>query len=189
MTRRPEPAGDINDVDDDADLPIDPDIDSAEDQPHRPFDASAAGPFARPRRSRLPRIHPTTVAAVAMGGFFGGLLRYVVGLALPTSSAGFPWSVFVVNTGGAFILALLLVLVLEVLPPTTYVRPLIGTGFCGALTTFSSVATGVDLLVARGHAGVAAGYLAGSLAAGLAAAVAGIVLGRSVAAAREKGRS
>jgi CrcB protein len=176
-------------VDDDADLPIDPDVESAEDQHHRPSGPSAAGPFARARRSRLPRIHPATVVAVAIGGFFGGLLRYAVGLALPTPSGGFPWSIFVVNTGGAFILALLLILVLEVLPPTTYVRPLIGTGFCGALTTFSSVATGVDQLIAGGHVGVAAGYLAGSLAAGLAAAGVGIVLGRSVAAAREKGRA
>jgi fluoride exporter len=189
VTRQPEPAGDANDVDDDADLPIDPDIDTAEDQHHRPFGASAAGPFTRARRSRLPRIHPATVAAVAIGGFFGGLLRYVVGLALPTSSGGFPWSVFVVNTGGAFILALLLVLVLEVLPPTTYVRPLIGTGFCGALTTFSSVATGVDQLVARGHAGVAVSYVVLSLAAGLAGASSGIVLGRTFAASREKGRN
>lgn len=189
MTRRqPDRAGDINDVDEDPDFPIDPDVDTAEDQRHRPFGAPVAGPFAPPRRSRLPRIHPGTVVAVAVGGFFGGLLRYGVGLALPTPSGGFPWSTFVVNTGGAFILALLLVLVLEVLPPTTYVRPLLGTGFCGALTTFSSVATGVDQLAAHGRAGVAVGYVAASLAAGLAAASFGIVLGRSVAAAREKGR-
>ncbi len=92
------------------------------------------------------------------------------------------------NTSGALILGLLLVLVLEVLPPTRYVRALVGTGFCGALTTFSSVATGVDQLVAHGHAALAGGYVAGSLAAGLAAGSFGMTIGRSIAAHREKGR-
>lgn len=128
------------------------------------------------------------MAAVAAGGFFGGLVRYLVGLALPTATGGYPWATLIVNTAGAFILALLLILVLEVLPPTTYLRPVLGTGFCGALTTFSSVATGADQLVAHGHAATAAGYVALSLLAGLAAASLGIVLGRALAADREKGR-
>jgi CrcB protein len=173
-------------VDDDADLPLDPDVDAAANERHRPAGAASSGPFARPRRSRLPRIHPGTVLAVAIGGVFGGLLRYEIGVALPAATDAFPVATFLVNAAGAFVLALVLVLVLEVLPPTTYVRPLLGTGFCGALTTFSSVATGVDQLVARGHAGLAAGYVAASLAAGLTAAVLGIALGRSVAAARQK---
>jgi CrcB protein len=126
------------------------------------------------------------VAAVAVGGVLGGALRYAVGLALPAAPVAFPWAVFAVNTAGAFVLAVLLVLVLEVLPPTTYLRPLVGTGFCGALTTFSSVATGVDQLLDRGSAGLAAGYVAASLAAGLAAVVAGTVLGRLAAPRRAR---
>lgn len=157
-------------------LPVDPDTD---------LDETAAA-FPRIRRSRWPRIHLRLVIAVAVGGFFGGALRDAVGLWLPGSATSFPWAVFTVNTVGAFVLALLLVLVLEVLPPTTYLRPLIGTGFCGALTTFSSVATGVDQLVGRDHAGLALGYLAASLAAGLAAALAGGLLGRSAVAPRNR---
>lgn len=175
-------------MDDERDLPVDPDVDAAEDARHRPAGATPAAPFARGRRSRLPRIHWATVAAVFVGGFFGGLARYGVTLALPAASGTFPWAIFAVNTAGAFILAVLLILVLEVLPPSTYLRPTLGTGFCGALTTFSSVAVGVDQLAAHGHAALAAGYLFASLAAGLAAASFGIVLGRSVATAREKGR-
>jgi len=41
----------------------------------------------------------------------------------------------------------------EVLPPTTYVRPLLGTGFCGAWTTFSSITASTDQLAAHEHAG------------------------------------
>jgi CrcB protein len=146
----------------------------------------APGVFPPVRRSRLPRIHRRLVAAVAVGGFAGGVLRYAVGLQLPASATGFPWAIFTVNTAGAFLLALLLVLVLEVLPPTTYLRPLIGTGFCGALTTFSSVATGVDQLIARDRPGVAAGYLAANLAAGVVAALGGTALGRSAAALKRR---
>src|SRR5690348_11636962 len=77
-------------------------------------------PFAPARRRALPRIHPRIVAAIAVGGFAGGLLRYAVSLALPAGPGGFPWAVVAVNTGGAFLLGLVLILVLEVLPPTTY---------------------------------------------------------------------
>ena len=176
-------------MDDERDLPVDPDVDADEDLRHRPAAATVAGPFAGRRRSRLPHIHWATVAAVAVGGFFGGLTRYGLTLALPAAPGAFPWAIFAVNTAGAFILAVLLIVVLEVLPPSTYLRPTLGTGFCGALTTFSSVAVGVDQLAAHGHAALAVGYLLASVAAGLGAASFGIVLGRSMAAAREKGRT
>lgn len=167
-------------------LPIDPDVGPAQDAGHRPD--GAAHPFAQRPRSRWPRIHWTSVGMVAVGGFFGGATRYAVGLALPTPPDAFPWATFAVNTAGAFILALLLVVVVELLPPTTYLRPAIGTGFCGALTTFSSVVVSVDELAAHGHAEVAAGYLVGSVLAGLAAAALGLVCGRSVAAYRAQGQ-
>jgi CrcB protein len=173
---------------DEPELPLDPDLDTAEDQRHHGGPGATVSPFRAERRRRWPRIRPAVVAAVAVGGFFGGLVRYLIGLAMPAPTGAFPWSIFLVNTAGAFILALLLILVLEGLPPTTYLRPVLGTGFCGALTTFSSVATGVDQLVAHGHTATAAGYVATSLIAGLGAASFGIVLGRAIAAGREKGR-
>lgn len=175
-------------MDHERDFPVDPELDADEGLRSRPAGATVARPFARARRTRLPRIRWATVAAVAVGGFVGGLARYGVTVALPTTTGAFPWAIFAVNTAGAFILALLLIVVLEVLPPSTYLRPVLGTGFCGALTTFSSVVTGVDQLAAHGHAVLAAVYVLTSLAAGLAAASLGIVLGRSIATIREKGR-
>lgn len=154
------------------DLPLDPDVERST------FDLAP--------RPRWPRIDPRLVAAVAAGGFVGGLARYAVGEAWPTPSGTFPWATFTVNTVGAFVLALLVVLVLEVLPPTRYLRALVGTGFCGALTTFSSVATGVDQLVAHGRAAVAIAYVVASLAAGLAAGLLGLGLGRALARARRR---
>ena len=76
--------------------------------------------------------------AVAVGGFVGGEARYLLGLAFPTTRGTFPATIFAINVSGAFVLALLLVLIMEVWRPTTYVRPLWCTGFCGAYTTFST---------------------------------------------------
>ena len=183
----PEPPGDPDEAGDELhQLPMDPDIDAAEDARHRPD--AAESPFTRARRGRWPRIDWTLVGGVAFGGFFGGVVRYEVGLAWPSPVDAFPWATWSVNTAGAFILGLLLVLVLEVLPPTKYVRAVLATGFCGALTTFSSVATVVDQMLAHGYTRLAAGYVAASVVAGLAAASFGIILGRSVAVYQEKGR-
>lgn len=179
---RESPFSDREDADR-GDLPLDPDLGPAEDVAHRQAQ-DGGDPFPAATISRWPRIHGRSVLAVGLGGFVGGILRYVIGQAWPTPVVGFPWATFVINTSGTFALALLLIVVLEVLPPTTYLRPALGTGVCGAYTTFSSVATAADQLVARGHAGVAAGYVAASVAAGLAAAACGIVLGRVIAANR-----
>lgn len=162
--------------------PVDPDVDtdraSEERERHQPSAGASAFPAAR--RSRLPRIQGGSVVAVAAGGFVGGLARYLVGLAWPTPAGSIPWAIVTVNTAGAFILALLLLLVLEVLPPTTYLRPAIGTGFCGALTTFSSVMVGLDQLVSGGSPLLALVYLLVSLVAGAAAVAAGVLMGRQM---------
>ena len=57
----------------------------------------------------------------------------------------------------------------ERLPPSTYRRPLLATGFCGAFTTFSTLQIELVELARHGHAALAAGYLAASVAAGLLA--------------------
>lgn len=129
------------------------------------------------------------LAAVAIGGILGGLARYAITGSGQGPASGFPWPTYAVNVSGAFVLALLLVLVLDVLRPTTYLRPLLGTGFCGAYTTFSSVVVTTDQLAAHDRAGIAVAYLFGSLAGGLAAGVLGLGLGRTTAAAVHRSRS
>jgi CrcB protein len=118
-------------------------------------------------------IDPRRVAVVFAGGLIGGLVRYEAVTHWVAASGAFPWSTLTVNTAGAFILGLLVAVVNSVIGPSTYARPLLGAGFCGALTTFSSVAVQFDQLVAHGHVAVGVGYLATSLTAGLVAAIAG----------------
>jgi CrcB protein len=115
---------------------------------------------------------------VFVGGCVGGLLRYVVTEHWPVAPQAFPWPTFAVNVGGAFVLALLVVVVVDALGPSTYVRPLVGTGFCGALTTFSSVVVDADRMIAHAHALTAVAYLGASVGCGLAAVYIGLVGGR-----------
>lgn len=173
-------------ADRDDDLPIDPDVDSAEDARHHPVAAAVTSADARP--SPWPRLNPKVVAAVFAGGCVGGLARYLVAKEWPASTHLFPWPTFTANVAGAFILPVVIVIAADVLRRPRYVRPLLGTGFCGALTTFSSVVVSADELIAHGHADVAAGYLTATITAGLAAAALGLVVGRSFAAYRARAR-
>ena len=117
--------------------------------------------------------------AVLLGGCAGGAARFAIVRAWPTGSSGFPWSTLAVNLGGAAALGVLVVLAGSVWR-SRYARPLLGTGFCGALTTFSAVVVDVDRLLARGETGIAVGYLAASFLGGLVAAFAGVVTARAL---------
>jgi fluoride exporter len=120
--------------------------------------------------------------AVASGGVIGGLSRYGLGLAFPTRPGTFPLTTFAINVSGSFLLALLLVFVLEVWPPSRYVRPFAAVGMIGTYTTFSTWMVDTDRLIAGGHITTAALNLFGSLLAGLAAVTLGLTCGRAMAA-------
>lgn len=135
-----------------------------------------------------PLAHPAVtgriLTAIAAGGMLGGTTRYGLGLALPTAARTFPATTFAINVSGSFVLALMLILIMEIWPPSTYTRPFAAVGFCGAYTTFSTWMVDTDRLLAAGRYGTAAAYLAGSLAAGLAATTLGLAVGRGLAVAR-----
>jgi CrcB protein len=73
---------------------------------------------------------------------------------------------FAVNVAGSLVLGYVVTRLQERLPVSTYRRPLLGTGFCGAFTTFSTMQLELVRMLDRGHYGLAAGYAAASLAAG-----------------------
>jgi CrcB protein len=109
------------------------------------------------------------MGAIALGGAAGTLLRAYVAQELPHSDHGFPWDTFWVNIGGCGLLGLIVVAAIERAAPSIYFRPLLGTGVCGGLTTFSTWVVETDLLVKHGDLAVAGIYVVTSLAAGLAA--------------------
>lgn len=101
--------------------------------------------------------------AVMLGGAAGTLARAGLAEALPVTR--FPWATLLANVAGTILLAWIVYAGRRGLW-----RPLVGTGFCGALTTFSTVQIQLVELADAGHALVAALYLAVSLACGLTAA-------------------
>ena len=70
------------------------------------------------------------------------------------------------NVAGAFILGWLITRLQERVPPSAYRRPLLGTGFCGALTTFSTFQVELLGMLDADRAGLALGYAGASLVAG-----------------------
>jgi fluoride exporter len=117
------------------------------------------------------------VVAVMVGGALGALARWAVGL-MVVPAGGLPVATFVVNVSGAFGLGVVGVVLLERLRPTRYLRPLVGIGFLGAYTTFSTMAMEGVRLVEQGRVGVAVGYWVATLLVGQVAGVSGIWLGR-----------
>ena len=113
-----------------------------------------------------------TPLLVALGAAIGAPLRYLVDrLVQSRHDSLFPWGTFAVNVAGSFVLGLV------ALVGSRASIALLGTGFCGALTTYSTFGyETVRLLQERARllatlnvvasiaAGLGAGYL-GSLVA------------------------
>jgi CrcB protein len=126
------------------------------------------GAGRRPRRSALPSWDARELAAVFAGGATGTLARAALAEAYPHGTTEWPWPTFVVNIVAALLLGYVVTRLQERLPLSSYRRPLLGTGLCGGLSTFSTMQ--VELLtMIDGHAyRLAAGYAATSVAAGYA---------------------
>lgn len=112
------------------------------------------------------------LVAIFAGGSVGAVARAELAQALPFHTGSWPWATFAVNIAGAFALGYFVTRLQERLPVSAYRRPLLGTGFCGALTTFSTMQVEVLRLLDAGCVGLAVGYLAASVLAGLVAVAA-----------------
>jgi fluoride exporter len=117
----------------------------------------------------MPRVDGRELAAIFAGGAVGAVVRVWIGRHLVTADDGWPWATFAINATGSFALAYFATRLQERLPQSTYRRPLLGTGFCGAYTTFSTLQVEILGLVEAHRDGLAVAYGLGSIAAGLAA--------------------
>jgi fluoride exporter len=120
----------------------------------------------------FPSIDRRELAAVFAGGCLGALARAGLAEAFAAPHGRWPWVTFGVNVAGAALLGYFATRLQERLPPTRYRRPLLGTGLCGALTTFSTLQVELLRMLDHGHGGLALGYAAASLAAGFVAVAA-----------------
>jgi fluoride exporter len=109
------------------------------------------------------------LAAVFVGGAVGTLARAALATLAAPDPGHWPWPTFTVNIVGAFLLGYFTTRLLERLPVSSYRRPLLGTGFCGGLTTFSTMQVEIVKMLEDHHYGLAVGYATASIVAGLLA--------------------
>ncbi len=121
------------------------------------------------RRTARPRVDRQELAAIFAGGFIGAVLRGGLAQSLTSAPGAWPWATFSVNVLGALLLGYFITRLQERLPPSLYARAFLGTGLCGALTTFSTMMLELQRMIEGSHFGLAAGYAAASLACGLGA--------------------
>jgi CrcB protein len=114
---------------------------------------------------------PRELAAIFAGGFLGAVARAELDEALASGGPHWPWATFAANVMGAFLLGYFATRLQERLPLSAYRRPFLGTGVCGALTTFSTMQLELLRMLDAGDIGLAAGYAAASVATGFAAVV------------------
>jgi len=117
-----------------------------------------------------------TLLLVLAGGVIGAPLRYVTDLLVQSRhDSVFPWGTFIVNVAGSLVLGLVLGAASTGALPASVVA-FVGTGICGALTTFSTFGFETVRLLEEGSIATAVANALGSLAAGLAAGAAGWAL-------------
>jgi CrcB protein len=117
----------------------------------------------------VPRTDARELLAIFAGGCAGALGRAALAKALPSAAGTWPWATFIVNVAGAFLLGYFATRLQERLPLSAYRRPFLGTGICGALTTFSTVQLELLRMLDHGRYALAAGYAGASIAAGFVA--------------------
>jgi CrcB protein len=105
-------------------------------------------------------------AAIFAGGAIGAVLRVLVTLDTSGGAPGWPWATFTINLAGAFALGYFVTRLQDRLPLSTYRRPFLGTGFCGALTTFSTVQVELLKMLDVHRYGLAAAYAGASITGG-----------------------
>jgi fluoride exporter len=114
-----------------------------------------------------------TVVLVLLGGAVGAPLRYLTDLFVQSRhDSVFPWGTLTVNLAGSLLLGGLASAVVSGAAPT-WLLTLLGTGFCGALTTFSTFGFETVRLVEDGSWLEALLNVTVSVVLGLAAVAAG----------------
>jgi CrcB protein len=126
------------------------------------------------------------ILLIALMGSIGALVRYHFGGFVHTnanrtlaSEAEFPFGTLFVNALGSLVLGLLAGLCSrEIIPQISYLA--LGVGFCGSLTTFSTLAVDLQRFLRDGRFSFFALYLLASAASGLGATVIGLAAARIV---------
>ncbi len=127
-------------------------------------------------RMRLLLTHPYVL--VFLGGGAGSLLRYLAGRFVPAAFTGspFPSAILLVNVVASFVLGALMGWVLNRSADES-MRLLMGVGFCGGLSTFSSFSLDTVVLLQQGRLGAAVLNISLNVVVCLTASAMGLLAG------------
>ncbi|MDT8375947.1 MAG: fluoride efflux transporter CrcB [Mariprofundaceae bacterium] len=121
------------------------------------------------------------LAAVAIGGAFGAVMRWLMAGAVQRwAGTAFPWGTFAVNALGSFLLGFLFVWLIERSTATELVRLALTVGLLGAFTTFSTYSLESIRLLQEGALGMAAANVMGQVVVCLVLTWLGIQLARAI---------
>src|SRR4029453_15633178 len=104
---------------------------------------------------RMPRLDGRELAAIFIGGCIGALGRAGLAVAAAPPPGHWPRPTFALNIAGGRLPGSPGPRLQERLPLSAYRRPLLGTGLCGALTTFSAMPGGLLQMLHGGRSGLA----------------------------------
>ena len=134
--------------------------------------------------SIVPQVDRREIAAIFLGGAAGSLLRVWLAQTVTSGVATWPWATFIVNVSGCFALGLIATHLRERPPEAPHWHPLLGTGFCGAYTTFSTMQLELVRMIDHDRFALASAYALASVLAGYLAILAGARIVRVRGAAR-----
>ena len=116
-----------------------------------------------------------SILLVGLGSCAGGILRYLVSLALPPRGSGFPTATFIVNIAGCLLIGLLYGLFSKYSETHS---ALLTTGLCGGFTTFSTFSNEAVTMLQGGNIQMFLLYVIGSVICGILATLGGYALVR-----------
>ncbi|GAA1676528.1 fluoride efflux transporter CrcB [Nonomuraea sp. NPDC048882] len=117
-----------------------------------------------------------TIVLIVLGAAVGAPLRYLADRAVQARhDTVFPWGTLSVNVSGSAVLGFV-----AALPVGDGVMALVGTGFCGALTTYSTLGYETVRLLEEGARFHAVANAVASVVAGLGAAFCGAALAQAL---------
>lgn len=136
---------------------------------------------------------PNDAVAIGVGAFFGAMSRYQAGrlagewIAKDPSLKKFQgWHTAAINVGGSFALGVVTAFPLFAESPkpsaapsfalSTRAKLMLGVGFCGSFTTFSTYSVDIATWIAQGHTSAAMRYVMVNNVGGVTAAFAGVML-------------
>jgi len=117
---------------------------------------------------------------VALGGALGASTRYWLYNAHPVLQHQAGLATLTVNVLGSFLMGFIFVFLTERTGLSPYWRGLVGVGFLGAFTTYSTYSMDALQMLERGETMLALGYLSGTVVLCICAVWLGQILGRFV---------